>query len=365
MVTDNEGFDFPLIHTSECIDCRKCENVCPMINSADFYNDSIPLVYASWNRDKDTRFNSSSGGIFTALASDIIDRGGIVYGVAYDQDMVVCHIGIEKKEDIKKLQGSKYVQSNIGKIYSDVKLKLNAGMEVLFSGTPCQVAGLKNFIGRMDENLITCDLLCHGVPSPQLFKEYIQFLEQKTNEKIVDYKFRDKRNEWGFNNRVAIFENGNEKILRGQDDTYIYGFANCFSLRNSCYNCKYTRLERVGDVTLGDFWGIGEIEKFDYPTKNGVSLLLVNTAKGQVLLRTIEERIILEKRSLEEAKHNRSKLSHPIKKPHNRSVFYKDFSILSFDELSKKHLVDKGVKGLIKKIIPSLWVYKIRMLFRG
>lgn len=365
MKMNEEGFEFPLIDLEKCIDCNKCKSVCPMINSARFNIDKDPLVYASWNREKDIRYNSSSGGVFTALANSVLNEDGIVYGAAYDEHMIVRHIAVTNREDIKKLQGSKYVQSDIGNTYSDVKLKLKEGKKILFSGTPCQIAGLKNFIGYQDNNLITCDLLCHGVPSPQLFNKHIRTLEEHYESRITDYKFRDKRNGWGFNNTVVIFNNKNEKVLKDKDDTYIYGFVNCFSLRNSCYKCKYTQLERVGDITLGDFWGIGEIKKFEHSTKDGISLILVNSLKGQDFLETSVPDLVLEKRTIEEVNYNTTKLSKPIKKPLIRDDFYKDYSLLNYEELSKKYLCDKGIKGLIKKVIPSLWIYRIRKLIRS
>ena len=175
MEADEEGFDYPFIELDKCIDCRKCQSVCPMINSAKFHDETELTVYACWNKDESVRYNSSSGGVFTALAEAIIEDDGVAYGAAYDESMIVRHIAIDNKHDVKKLRGSKYVQSDIGRTYSDIKTKLVEGKKVLFSGTPCQVAGLKNFIGEKSGNLITCDILCKGVSSPGLFNKYVNF----------------------------------------------------------------------------------------------------------------------------------------------------------------------------------------------
>jgi coenzyme F420-reducing hydrogenase beta subunit len=365
MQIDKEGFYFPIINLENCIDCRKCENVCPILNHADFNNNNNPGVYASWHKDEKIRYESSSGGVFSALAASVIEENGIVYGAVYDSRMKVKHISINKKADIKKLRGSKYVQSYIGDTFTEIKEYLNAGKVVLFSGTPCQVAGLKNFIGTDHSNLITCDLLCHGVPSPELFNKYIKYIEKKMREEVIDFKFRDKQNGWESNSRVAILKSGKSKVMKNKKDSFIYAFENFFSLRSACYSCLYTKVERVGDITLGDFWGIGEIAKFNHTKKNGISLVLVNSIKGEKLLYISRKYLFLEKRTLEEAKYKRLKLIKPHSRPEIRKNFYKDYNMLSYEELANKYLIDKGLKGIVKKIIPNNWIYKIHRMFRN
>ena len=254
MKMDKEGFLFPVIKSNECTDCQKCKKVCPILSPAELNNNNNPSVYACWNKDEGIRYESSSGGAFSALAASVIEEDGVVYGAAYDNTMTVRHIAVTNNKDLYKLRGSKYVQSDLGNVFSDIKEHLNVGKKVLFSGTPCQVAGLKNFMMDKSADLITCDLFCHGVPSPGLFSKYIKYIEKKIGDKVVDYKFRSKQYGWGVTSRVVISEHGTQKVMKNKDDSFYYGFAYRLCLRNACYNCKYTKVERVGDITLGDFW---------------------------------------------------------------------------------------------------------------
>lgn len=366
MKVDEEGFNYPIIEIEKCIDCRKCRDVCPMINSAKFYYETEPTVYACWNKDAYTRYNSSSGGVFTVLADNIIDDGGVVFGAAYDDFMTVRHIAIDNKNDVRKLQGSKYVQSDISRTYLDIKTILSGGKKVLFSGTPCQIAGLKNFIGYTDENLITCDILCKGVPSPGLFNKYINFMNIKSKKNINHINFREKKYGWGI--AVTQFEtkDGTKKYAKKVDDSFMYSFSTAISIRTSCKNCQYTKTYRVGDITLGDFWGIGQNKEFKPITKNGISFVKINSKKGSKIFDIISTNIEFEKRTLDEAlKGQGSALSKPIVLNKKREAFFRDYTHLNYEELSKKYLKEKGIKGLTKKIIPDVWIYKIRKIIRG
>lgn len=366
MKTDEEGFNYPFIELDKCIDCRKCQSVCPMINAAKFYDETEPTVYACWNKDERIRYNSSSGGVFTALAATVIDDGGVVYGAAYDSSMTVRHIGISDKKDIEKLRGSKYVQSDIGRTYSDVKVKLNEGKKVLFSGTPCQVAGLKNFIGNESYNLITCDILCKGVPSPGLFNKYVQFLNIKFKKSINNINFRDKKFGWGIAITQFKTKDGTKKYANEINNSFMYSFSKAISIRTSCQKCQYTKTSRVGDITLGDFWGIGKNKEFKHSTQNGVSFIKINSNKGSETFDTISTNVEFKKRPLDEALRGQgSALSKPIALNKKREDFFKDYNHLNYEELSKKYLQDKGIKGFVKKTIPNIWIYKIRKMVRG
>ncbi len=201
MLPDNDGFLRPIINIEECIYCDRCINVCPIVNMPN-PNKAIHNVYACWNNIPSVRFHSSSGGAFSALAQQILIKGGVVFGAAYDQYMNVMHIPVSDLSKLPILRGSKYVQSNIGNSYLQIQNFLRDYKKVLFSGTPCQVAALYSYLGHKPENLFTCDLICKGVPSPELFFRYIQHLEEAFNEKITRINFRDKR--YGWNNPCTV-----------------------------------------------------------------------------------------------------------------------------------------------------------------
>jgi len=342
MQIDKEGFYFPIINLENCIDCRKCENVCPILNHADFNNNNNPDVYASWHKDEKIRYESSSGGVFSALAASVIEENGIVYGAVYDSRMKVKHISINKKADIKKLRGSKYVQSYIGDTFTEIKEYLNAGKVVLFSGTPCQVAGLKNFIGTDHSNLITCDLLCKGVSSPGLFENYVNYLSRKIGGKISDVNFRDKKYGWGNTSTKIIFKDRSERYLKGIFNSFMFGFSIGLTIRNSCYHCKFTQINRVGDLTLGDFWGI-------------YKLFFKNRANLEYHRKTLEEAVAGQG----------SALTKPTTINNMRKKFFENYSQVEYEQLANQYLIAKGLKGIVKKIIPNNWIYKIRRMFRN
>jgi len=360
MVSDSEGFLYPQINSECCDDCGACKRVCPILHLPEPNHLATPQVYACWNKDEAVRFQSASGGVFSALAEHILDNGGVVFGAAFDEDMVVKHIAVHQVETLGRLRSSKYVQSDVGRCYIEVRGLLRQGRKVLFSGTPCQVAALNAFIGKDDENLLTCDLLCHGVPSPGLFAKYVDYLETRFRSKLIDINFRHKRKGWELASTVAAFDDGRERVLTGHCDSFIYGFSHCFTLRPACYQCRYANIDRSGDITLGDFWGIGELAPFHHSTRNGISLVLVNTEKGRRLFEASSSKFFSEERTLDEAKHNRTKLSHPLPKPRNREQFFADYQRLEYEELAKTHLVDKGVKGLIKRFVPRTWIFHMR-----
>jgi hypothetical protein len=322
-------------------------------------------VYACWNKDDVTRFQSASGGSFSAFALAILDKGGVVYGAAFDENMRLKHIAVERKEDLGKLRSSKYVQSDIGYSYADIRKFLRQNRCVLFAGTPCQVAALNAYLGKKHEKLLTCDMLCHGVPSPGLFAKYVRFLEERFRAKLIGINMRHKLRGWyhGLNSTVAFFSDGRECLLKGADYSFMYGFSNCFTLRPSCYQCMYTKILRQGDITLADFWGIGEISPFNHNIRNGISLILVNSEKGRQLLGECSNNIYVEERSIEEALYKRSKLKHPVEKPKIREKFFVDYQRLGYCELVKIYLVDKGMKGLIKCLIPQSWIYYLRKIY--
>ena len=318
MQEDKEGFLYPNVDSSYCIDCGLCETVCPFLLSLE---PKKPLsTYAAINPSDEERLHSSSGGVFTMLMRETLKDGGAVFGAAFDKDWNVHHKAIECEEDIPLLQGSKYVQSFIGDSYKEVRQFLLDGRKVLFSGTTCQIAGLKRFLRLDYDNLLTVDVVCHGVPSPRIWRDYISFLRRPTGAvagkntvlsslndvpSIEDVSFRDKQNGWkkyGFVVRYSADQREAEKFglssvvayeeFRESLDKNIYmqGFLKNLYLRPSCHQCK-VRCGRCGsDLTLGDFWGIWNIMP-EIDDDKGVSMVLVNTEKGESILKTIESKL--------------------------------------------------------------------------
>ena len=285
MVPNTEGFLFPVVNPEKCINCNLCAKVCP-VNNVDTSNSKTPEAFAVQANDE-IRLKSSSGGVFTVLALYILKQGGYVCGAGFDDSGKICHQIISNENDLKLLQGSKYVQSVIGNTYKEVKNLLGSENLVFFTGTPCQVAGLKSFLGRNYDNLITADLICHGVPSPKVFQKYIAELVPQ-DEKFKNTVFRDK-NLGGWENQVITTHTSNQALSSStaQDD-FMRAFLGNISLRGSCSNCPFQSIPMQGDVTLGDFWGINNYDPGLNDGK-GTSLLLINNPKGKQIIKNIED----------------------------------------------------------------------------
>ena len=364
MDPDQEGFLRPVIDQERCDECGACTDVCPILNMGRPDETRKPGVYACWDKDDAVRFRSASGGAFSAFASSTLGENGIVFGAAYDGNMKVGHVGVTQKGELPRLRGSKYVQSDVVRVYTEIRSFLKQGRKVLFSGTPCQVAGLKAFIGGPDDNMLTCDLLCKGVPSPGLFEKYVSNLEQRFRGKLVTLNPRHKLLGWKLPSTKAVFADGREFVLSGLDDAFMFGFANNTTLREACYQCPYSNNVREGDVSLGDFWGIGEGDPFHHDTRNGVSLVLVNTEKGHVFFGDSTGNLYVEQRTLAEARQRQRVMKQPVREPKERKAVFADYQRLGFDELAKRHLMDKGVKGLIKSVVPRIWLFRLKKRFQ-
>lgn len=353
MKEDIEGFLYPEIDTKKCINCGLCKKICPAINYKIDDIQNFPKAYAVKNKNMKDILKSSSGGVFILLAKYVINKQGIVYGAAYDENNNVNHIAIDKEEDLIKLQGSKYVQSNINTIYNDVKKNLNAKKLVLFSGTPCQIKGLKNFLMKDFINLLTCDIVCHGVPSQKLFKVYLSYLEKKYGKKIKNYDFRNKEKKgWGLIAKITFIDNS-VKYINSDFDPYYSNFLNCNTYRESCYNCKFATTKRDSDITLADYWGILSIHNEFYDEK-GVSLILVNSYKGEELIKQIKNNICIIKTDLNYAITRNKNLKQPSIRPEKRSRIYKNINILSNDDFIKNNLQYKvTIKKIIKILVPN------------
>ena len=325
MVADREGFLFPEIDGERCIECNLCYNICPI--NAPLKKNKEPDAYAVW-ADEETRLKSSSGGMFSLLANEIFAQGGAVCGARYSDDFLsVYHAWAKNNEELAPLRGSKYVQSNIGNTYKEAKVFLDGGKPVLYTGCPCQIAGLYNYLGKEYSNLYTIDLVCHGAPSNYAYSRYVQ--ERADRNSIKEMNFRDKAS-WGWGTAVSLYmENGTEYKRDFFSDPYLKAFSSGLILRKSCSSCNYTSTSRVGDITLGDFWGVGEIDP-KLTDDKGTGLVFVNNSKGKKLFDCAKKKCELcEKTSLDSvkkiAKTRNGQLLCPVKQNPLRERFFKLF----------------------------------------
>lgn len=334
MKEDEYGILMPNIDENKCINCNLCIKKCPENNSIEFH---IPLrVYAGWSLDKEERKKSASGGIAWEIYKYVINHEGIAVGTQYNENMNLVHKMTDTIEEVKKYKGSKYVQSYIGNLYIQIEEQLKRKKEVVFIGTPCQVSGLKSFLKNKDtSNLITVDLVCHGVPPIKYFKDYLKYL--KIQNKIDNVTFR------GENNRhFTAYKK--EKIVykrHSKEDVYYSAFLEGLFYRENCYQCRYAKKERVSDITIGDFWGLGDEIPFNHKIEDGVSLILVNTKKGDKLIQDIKSQIFIEARTIEEAQKGNEQLNHPSYKNKNAEVFKKLYKKYGF-KVALENTLERG-----------------------
>lgn len=291
IVADERGFLHPQIDESKCTNCGLCEKRC----KERYFNEDSEC-YAVINRSDAELMTSASGAVFPELAKHTFEQGGVVCGVAYDKNMKVCHMFAESFEEAKKFKSSKYVRSDNSEVYLRIKEYLNNGRQVLFVGTPCQVNGVKMFLGKDYDNLILCDLICHSNPTPKAFEKYIEYLEKEHGKKIIDFNFRDKSVAWAGSNCKATFDDGTEKRV---DNIYSTAFLAGAISHEACYSCEYAGMERVGDITIGDFWGVDTMYPEFYDSK-GVSVVLLNSEKGKTFFECIKDKFKFQKIQREE-----------------------------------------------------------------
>lgn len=292
MKADEEGFFYPVIDKSVCVECGLCEKVCPFDNPR--YEHTEPQAYATYVKDENQRMQSTSGGIFYAIAKWIVEQGGIVYGAAFDECFKLRHIGVDTVEGLQQLRGSKYLQSDLQQTFSEIRQYLKDGRWVYFVGVGCQVAGLKSFLRKEYDTLVTSDLVCHGTPSQQMFDWHLDYLRQKEKGEIISYSFRDCRGWGGCETYEYISQTRGKGICRLYSyelSPYLYSFMYAFNYRYSCYNCKFAKVPRQGDITLADYWGVRKFfPRMD--TSKGVSLVLVNSEKGREVWEHVKDTLI-------------------------------------------------------------------------
>ena len=352
MKEDENGFLVPKISKNKCINCELCKKVCPIINLSKTTNN--PVAYAMINNDIGVRKESSSGGIFSLIAECILELDGIVFGATFNEQFEVIHSYITQKSELNKLRGSKYVQSSIGDCFIMAKQFLDNNRYVLFSGTPCQIEGLKKYLGKEYNKLYTQDIICHGVPSPKIWRKYLQYREQKDGgEKAVKISFRDKRRSW--NNYEISFRYNNHVYTQDRNtDLFMRLFLQNISLRESCYECKFKKIDRISDITLADFWGIKKIlPKFN--DNNGTSLVIINSDRGKELFNKIKNKTRYTEVELQEAlKYNKS-MSESSKRPKQREEFFREINERNIEKVAQKYIpkisfYDK-IKIKVKKLL--------------
>lgn len=314
MRRDRQGFDYPVANPDRCIGCGKCEKVCPVLNPMEA---AEPLAsYAV--RVPEYVSGSSSGGVFPALAKKVVEEGGSVFGAVLNSDMTVCHAEADDMAGVEAMRGSKYVQSDMYDAFTDVKALLEEGRKVLFSGTPCQVAGLNKFLGRAYDNLLTVDVACHGVPSPGLWEKYVSALGARYGGRVTGVKFRDKSRSWRSYEFTVETPEGEFSVPRFKD-VYMALFLQDMSLRPSCYSCPAKGGRSHSDLTLADLWNVSAVAA-GMDDDKGASLVLTNTPKGVAMLESVSEELMAVE--FAEAKKRNAGFSADVKVPERRDDFF-------------------------------------------
>lgn len=352
-IPDREGFLYPSINSDDCVDCHLCERICPVINND--VKSRIPVVYGCLCDDT-IRMKSSSGGVFTLLSEYVIQKGGIVFGAKFDNHWHLIHDYVDSFDGLDSLRRSKYVQSDIHNCYQLVKYFLELNKYVLFSGTPCQISGLRCYLKKEYKSLFLVDLICHGVPSPHVWEKYlIESIDRvcnitnanKKSVKVADVNFREKKNSWRNYNITIKYDIGDEEYVERENiykNMYMKLFLDNITLRPSCYDCKFRNQKSGSDITLGDFWGC---ETFYQDDDKGISLVLLNTDKGKSLFSKIHKGTVISANYPEVVAYNKSLIS-SYKRPLFRDRFFLLNRFLSLKSVYKYYI---GKSNLFERLV--------------
>ena len=365
MKPDKEGFLYPEINQGLCIDCNLCRSVCPIQNRlvlSDRLHD--PRVFAVKHKKEQVRMSSASGGAYTAISDYILKSSGVVYGAEFDDDFCVRHNRATNAEVRNKFKGSKYIQSDTRGIFKQIEEDLIKGNNVLFTGTACQVAGLRKFLEAKQvktNKLTTNDIICHGVPSPLLWQGYLNFIQKKN--KLKSYTFRYKQKGWHGYNVKTEFTNGKLKINTPDIKVFANLFSSDLALRPCCYYCCFANLQRPSDILIGDFWGI-EKTMPEFDDNKGVSLVLINSQKGEEIFQEIKNELIVRESNIKDCLQRN--LQYPTKKREEREQFWQDYYKYGFEYIAQKYAgysfrgrVKSLLKDFLKKIGLLMYVKKL------
>lgn len=365
---DSEGFWYPVVDTSVCIECGLCEKACPVLNRKQ-YTERVnsPRVFAAYHTDEHIRLDSTSGGVYSALALKMFDDNGYVAGAVYNTDYSVSHIVTKNREKLSELRSSKYLQSDTNTLYRDIKSLLKAGEKVLVCATPCQIGALYSFLGKDYENLITCDFICLGVNSPKVFKKYMDMLERQNKSRASRIKFKDKTYGWHRFAMKVDFENGRSYCKDRYTDPFFIGYLrNKNFARPSCYQCMFKDSPRRADITLADFWGIEKIDPTMDQNK-GTSLVIVNSEKGQRYFDSLGDVLVKKEFTMKDAKSGNMALSSSLKSgTQDREEFFAMLDRYPFEKVAKKYLVKKSFfKRCITMLKKAYSVFSLMGVFPG
>jgi len=359
IVSDNYGFSYPEISANKCIDCGLCAQVCPIKNK--YKKENIESeIYSAWSKNKDIRYNSTSGGMFSEIALEVIKNGGSVIGALYDSDNMIRHDVIEDEKGLEKIRQSKYAQSDIGLIFIEIKKLLDKGKRVAFCGAPCQVAGLNSFLDKDYKNLLTIDFICRGVNSPKAYKAWLNQRESDYQAKATKVWFKYKQFGWKNSPRCTRvdFNNGEVYVANGKQNTFMSGYLgpNLY-IRPSCGNCHFKGIQRQSDITLADFWGI----KKEYDDDLGTSLVMLNSNKGTSVFNKIKGKIVFEPQNMSSIFAGNVCIDNSVEINPKSKAFLKSLDDNPFDAMVLKYstvplyksIINKG-KRLLQKTLVSI-----------
>lgn len=352
MLADREGFFYPRADAARCINCGFCQSVCPVMQKTEPAN--TLCAYAAYNKNDAVRSESSSGGLFSLIAEVILQKGGVVFGAGFDSRFQVKHGCIETVEELNRFRGSKYVQSRIGGTFQQAKAFLEQGRWVLFSGTPCQIAGLKSYLKKDYARLYCQDIVCHGVPSPGVWQKYLDYRRARAGSVISEINFRKKTPGWTRYSVSFTFKNRTEYICGHQEDPMMKVFLSNLCLRPSCYHCKFKGENRLSDITLADFWGIRNILP-GMDDDKGISLVLIHSRKGRELFESIKNNIAYQPVEISAALKNNPAAFFSVQPHKKRSRFFKNLNRYDFERLVKKYGDPPSIrwKGRILRLIET------------
>ena len=345
MKPDGLGFLYPVIDETACIHCGRCEKVCPALDE-NRPDSPEPKAFAGHAKDENIRDASSSGGVFSLLAANVLEKGGVVFGAALTGDCSsVKHIRVDNTDDLAKLRGSKYVQSDVGRVFSEVKELLQANRYVLFSGTPCQIDGLRHYLQKDYDNLLLVEVMCHGVPSPNIYQKYLAWVKEKLQADIAHVFFRDEKKSGGLLKIRVISCDGNEYKSDSAKDPFFRMFLKNICLRESCYCCSARGLHPRADITIADYWGVEEYSPELVDGKE-ISLLLLHNNKGKINYYEIAEQFKGEEIPFQLAILRNPVFFRSCERPDSRNYIEADSEVLSIPQLENKYTYG-GKKNLI------------------